>query len=210
MNSQFIRAALLLYPSRWRRRYGGELEQLLLDSAESTSPLGSVKLIVDVAASGLSQRVQSYGTGARVATVVCLCAASGVLVDVTTIGRSGGPSVDPSQIGNVLLAPNAFLARNVSVVPWQPEPIPGTRTNRHLIYVDVSDGDSKSQANSRVMAFSGSPVAVVLDPRSDRVTAVEPADHDPKSLAVERADDRTYTTPVLTTPQPKPGLYRLP
>jgi hypothetical protein len=210
MNSRFVRVALLLYPSRWRRRYGDELEQLLLDSAGPTSSRESVRLIVDVAVSGLAQRLQRYGTGARVIVVVCLCAASGVLVDVSTAARSGRPSVAPVQIGNVLLAPNVFLGRNVSVVPWHQEPTLGTRTNRHAIYVDVSDEELRSQPNLRVMAFTGAPTAVVLDPRSDRVTAVEPADHDPKSVAVERADDQTNATTVPTTPQPKPGLYRLP
>lgn len=168
MKHQLVRAALFLYPSSWRQRYGEELEQLILDSQTSNpSLLESGRLLIDLAGSGLAQRLRGHGTRVRVLTVACACAAIGIAVDATTLTPDNTAPFPPTPVGVLRLAPSAFLPENMGRVhapiwafPWNAQTQPRRITLWFL------------PGTSRVTGISGPPATTVLNPHTGRVLAI--------------------------------------
>jgi hypothetical protein len=168
MRRQIIRAALLMYPSAWRRRYGGELEQLFLDcTADGASVLGSTRLLIDVTWSGLAQRIRNCGTRTRIVAVSCLCAAAGIAIDAASVTTADTLDVGNVHVGLIWLAPNSLLKTHVMFVhapvwelPRSFQPVPRRITVQFL------------PGTSHVIGIIGPPSSTVLNPNSGRIVSV--------------------------------------
>ena len=171
MRRRLVRAALLLYPAVWRRRYGGELEQLMIACvADRPSFLASARLLADLAGSGLTQRFRRYRASTRILTVACLCAAAGMAVDATTLSSTfRGQDFAMGQIGSIRLGPDTVLPANVSLISAQPWEFPSSFAPQpSRISVELIPG------TSRVVGVSGPPATVTIDPETGQIVAVKP------------------------------------
>lgn len=168
MRRRLIHLALLFYPSQWRRQYGSEFEQFLLDCAADASPIGWTWQLIDACRQGFSERLHRAGPRSRALSIICVCAAAGVIIDAETVTASDAP-IGPITPGIVWLAPNALLPADAVIAhapawgfPSSFAPVPNRITVQEY------------PRSSHVVGISGPPATIVLNPKTDRITAVKP------------------------------------
>lgn len=170
MKHRLIRAALSLYPSAWRQRYGGELEDLLFDcGADAGSFLDTARLLIDLTGSGLTQRFRGYGAIARIAAIACFCAVAGIAVDASALTATDAPQMPFTPVSMVWLAPNAFLPPKVYRTHAPAWEFPRTRQEQPgRITIQFAPG------TSRVVGISGPPTDIVLNPKTHQIISIRP------------------------------------
>jgi hypothetical protein len=168
MRRQLFRVAMLFYPAGWRRRYGGELEQMILDfGAEDASLAGSARMLIDLTGSGLAVRARSYGTGTRIAVLACVCAAAAIAVDASYVTQSTSSGFPITPTSGFSLSANALLPLNVSEIHAPPSQFPNQfELPPQRVTVQFVPH------SSRVVGVSGPPAETVLNPRTDKVISV--------------------------------------
>ncbi len=111
MSSFVVRLAILAYPRRWRRRYGGELEELTI--AVLASPQASTRrlwIVLDLVINGLDERVRrTESTGFKTA----LTSMSALLAGMFAL--AGGLASDSVYTPNVQISPSIHLGAGVSL-----------------------------------------------------------------------------------------------
>ncbi len=171
MSDRLVRLALLLYPAGWRKRYGAELEQLIRDSLEhDSSAFGSVRVIVDVARGGLSQRIGHRRRRLRAALLVSLGVGIVFPIDVVTISGNPSPGSPPSMSRPlVTLSPTTRLAPGVSVYRFPQVMLPLMRSAEPpTVQLEVV------AHTNYVYSVDGPPTHVVLNPRTGHLVSVTP------------------------------------
>jgi hypothetical protein len=126
-------------------------------------------LLIDVAGSGVAQRIRSCGTRTRIVAVASLCATAGVVIDATVFTSADTLTAPPTPVTVLWLAPNAFLPANVrllhapaSELPRSFQPLPRGTT------VQFAPG------TSGVIGINGPPVDIVLNPTSGKLLSIKP------------------------------------
>lgn len=168
MRRRLIRLALLSYPSPWRRRYGDEFEQLMLDCAAGATLLSSAWQLIGAGGSGISERVRRIGPRSRALSVVCVCATAGSVIDAEAVSATDVviPAM-PSAM--VWLAPDAFLPANAIIAHAPADEFPASSAALpRRTTIQLAPG------SSRVIGVSGPPVTIVLNPKNDEITAIRP------------------------------------
>lgn len=169
MKRWLVRVALLSYPSSWRRRYGGELEQLMLDCGADATLLGSVWQLIAASGCGLAERLHRVGPRSRALSIICVCSAAAMVIDAETVSATDTVAGPVSPFGAIWLAPNAMLPADANIVhapawafPASSEPVPRKTTVQFL------------PGTARVVGVSGPPSTIVVNPTSGRITAINP------------------------------------
>jgi hypothetical protein len=169
MRRQLIRAALFLYPASWRRRYGGELEQMMLDyGADNGSLAGSAWMLIELSGSGLVERARSSSLSVRIATVALVCAASAMAVDASALNRSTSSGAGFRVMNGTVLASDATLPASSKSVHLPARDFPGDwARNTQTVTVWYFEHSSK------VMGLSGPPVSVTMNPKTNTIVKVK-------------------------------------
>jgi hypothetical protein len=146
-----IRLMIALYPRRWRRRYGSELEDLVLEAIEHRDSSTTVVLL------NLVQGVANERLRALPASAPLIAVALAGVVTMTDLGlREGRSSTPRASIASILRAPSdapAFTLR------------PRTRSIGSVqITLDPLTGAA--------VAVTGAPANVVIDPGTDQPESV--------------------------------------
>jgi hypothetical protein len=95
MSYRLLRILVALYPRRWRRRYGAELEQLIVELTSDAS-LSRLRLVTNLFASATLERIRGRGVRAAGTTVLVACAA-GVSVVTATAAPPSPPHTSSSS-----------------------------------------------------------------------------------------------------------------
>ncbi len=169
MNPRLIRAVIAFYPSDWRRRYGGELEQLILDACgASASRLKTAWLIAGVAAGGLRERIPRslLSNAPRVAGALGTAVVAGLAVFVVS-------GADQSNTKALSASPTPMtLARHLHLDPMVKKAYDDS--------VRYSPGSQQirlgiDQASGNVDAVIGSPSHTEINPNTMQVVSVRPS-----------------------------------
>lgn len=174
MTRLLLGLVLRLYPSGWRERYGAELEQLISDAASERPSAGtSIRLLTDLAWGGLCERFGRSRAAVRVTTMVCLGAVIAVPLDVATVNsapiENGVPGA--SATSYVTLSASTRLGPGVMVFRLPRDQFP-------LTYPPPGAGRRGAQIvalvpSGRVLAVTGAPVNVVLNPNTGTLVSVD-------------------------------------
>jgi hypothetical protein len=139
MNARRLVAALLLrcYPAEWRREYGDELGDIL----ESHPP--TARIVVDVAVSGLRQRVRSASPSTIVGLVSMVIVLSQFAVAPDGLGRYWPPAVRPSGITFptvrvTLVASELYVYVGIACGYWTEHRWPGSVSRASLAAMKMS------------------------------------------------------------------------
>jgi len=167
MNDRLIRAAIALYPRDWRRRYGGELEQLVADAfaAGSSGRFGKAWLIIEVAASGVRERLRDRGVGRKHRIAGALATTAVATVAVFAVMGSRQITAKPSPPSPWRLAPGVHLGPGVKEI--SDTALHGTLGLQHtLLRTNLATGTVDFEVE-------GLPVDIKLDPKTDQILSVK-------------------------------------
>jgi len=159
MLAGMVRVAVRAYPSGWRRRYGGELEQLTIAvMADRRTKVGWLGVLFDVVGHGVAARMHAAESARGRVAVTLVCALVATVVVATSI-----PS-DQLSVQNATLAPLVRLGGGVSVA--SPEGAKAGGPGHPKIVVQVPAGTNPQ------ISVAGAPAAVVIDPKSLQVLSI--------------------------------------
>ena len=135
MSDRLLRILIALYPRRWRRRYGVELEQLIaqLDSEHSRT---RARLVAGLIGTAAIERIRAPGM--RIVATILVIVAVGTTIAVLATQSSG-----PSSRAAALIRAGRELEAHVDIFRLQAKSLcstvkPGTRA--HAIELDPKDG----------------------------------------------------------------------
>jgi hypothetical protein len=159
MRRTFVRAAISVYPPGWRRRYGAELEQLVLDvsGGGGTSALEDARTVVTLAAAGVIEWLRRVGPKSRTAAFALAAGLAALLVN--TVALSVGTQALAAGTW-VTLPSNAVVGPGVRIT-YNPATRPG---NNVLVLL--------TPGSSNIVSVTGAPTRVVLDPKTGKVLSI--------------------------------------
>jgi hypothetical protein len=171
MNSRLIRTAIAFYPREWRRRYGGELEELVLESCDaSASRVRTLFLIVGVAACGIRERIPRPIAARATRTTVTLAAVGLASLAVATISHLDRTRTATVSAPSTPITLAHGLLRGHAIKEIHSGAMPGSRgSGKVVVSVDRSSGD--------VLAVGGGPVRATIDPTTGQLVAVARRSH---------------------------------
>ena len=169
MRRTLVRAAIALYPPGWRRRYGPELEQLVLDSqgGRGASVLDDARTVAGLAAAGINEWLVRVGPRSRTAALTLTAGFAALLINAVATG------VDPQSLAIesswMRLSPSVTLGTGVHVVRvpvsrGSSSPSPGVEARHHEVVVSVGP-------TGNLVSITGA-VQGVLNPKTGEVLSV--------------------------------------
>jgi hypothetical protein len=163
MRRTFVRAAISVYPPGWRRRYGAELEQLVLDvSGGGASALEDARTVVSLAAAGVVEWLRRVGPKSRTAAFALAAGLAALLVN--TVALSVGTQALAAGTW-ATLAPTAVIGPGIRVT-HNPASAPG---NHVLVLL--------SPGGSNIVSVTGAPTHVVMNPKTGQVLSITKIRH---------------------------------
>jgi hypothetical protein len=164
MRPALVRFAILAYPSRWRRRYGAELEELTMSVLVDQRTVARQALTLsDLIGHGLGERVLSRGS-----TVSKTVLVSAAVLAAAMFAMVGGLASDGGRLPVSVLSPVAHIGTGVSVVSVPPH---GARKPLRGVVVELPRGQGGQ------ISVAGAPSSVVIDPKRRQVLSVSAARH---------------------------------
>ncbi len=159
MRQRLLRAALVLYPRRWRERYGQELQDLLAD-LEHDGDRSRASVIWSLMAGAAEERAGALrGPAVRTPATVALVAATLAAVAVVTVSAFGGSTGNGGDQMRASSAPQPVVTNGSQVSYGNPSP----RIEQQL-QNDIQNLCTQVAAGKRA-------TAIELDPTTDTIVA---------------------------------------
>jgi hypothetical protein len=159
MRRTFVRAAISVYPPGWRRRYGAELEQLVLDvsGGGGTSAVGDARTVLTLAAAGVIEWLRRVGPKSRTAAFALAAGLTALLVN--TVALSVGTQALAAGTW-VTLSPSARIGPGVRITDNT-----ATAPGNHVLVL-------LAPGSSNIVSVTGAPTRILLDPKTGKVLSI--------------------------------------